>query len=197
MDELRFRGSLWHVLYADSTYVVAPSISCRSFRRRWWRTPVIKVNGWEWESPVDESRCANLGRFYFIAENERPIRVASRIIAPALISQRHCAITLTWIFTWPRRTTCSYQRRLSIVLRVELALSSRVMYYRILLSKDRARVKSVAIESRQVYHVRGIVSSYHYSTMSLWPWNGRSTHKRAYAWTHVTLRRKYLARGAD
>lgn len=43
---------------------------------------VIKENGWECESPVDESKCANLSRFILLPRTiARSIRVASRIIS--------------------------------------------------------------------------------------------------------------------
>lgn len=120
------------------------------------------------------NRGVNLGRFFFFFITESDRALYSRRIAyiASHLFQRRCAITLTWIFTWPRRTTCSYQRCSSIVLR-----ESDTIYYRVLLSRDRAPVKLLAMNRAKFIHVRdeSLVDEH------LWTRKDRSTHKQAYA----------------
>lgn len=160
MDELRFY-SLWDIVYVDSAYVIASPITCRSFHRR-WRIPVIKENRWECESPVDESRCANLGRFLLSSRMiARFIRVASRIIAPHLFRNGIARSRLRGFLRG------HVERRVLISAACRSNSRCRDILSNIIIERSSARIESVATESRQIYHVRGIVLSYH-SSMSLW-----------------------------
>lgn len=136
----------------------------------------------EFESPEDEARSANLGRSFLLPRTiARSIRVASRIL-PRIYFNGVARSRLRGFFTWPRRTTCSYQRRSSI----ELALT---ILSNIIIERSRACQISRDVESREAYHVRGIVRRLLARKEIEARINARYIHR--------TLVRKYLARGAD
>lgn len=93
------------------------------------------------------------------------IRVASRIIAPHLFRNGIARSRLRGFL----RGHVERRVLISAACRSFFASNSRCrdILSNIIIERSSARVESVATESRQIYHVRGIVTSYH-SSMSLW-----------------------------